>query len=398
MQASAPETSGPVVTLLRSSSPRTGTGSKAAMPELLGVRATVSEPWSEDREQTRAVVIPGPPPRPPPTSRQGTVEDLNPHLASSRLPPSESRAKWWSEEPKPQEADVLVGAPPPSSHPTQRAAPVPVPPRFRPPMPVHAYTAVYNSKVGTHQQIVGHVEKVGGLAICRMGCMELSDPIASRGSPRRLMPADEPLELQSKHLLLSPRGRMTLRDLEISRRAGASLTLAQMDGDSLASSVASLTRRRPRTAPPIAPPPASLASRDDGPFGTAAERQAAERQVAERQAAQREAYERELVVYYNNVAPPSHRMHDRPASAAAARRRLVLQPRMPKRPWTARGVNGSGFERLMVQIQTRRAAKGAWQPPDRYARGPSSPPIHGRKEPRRAFQASRAAMSFAFGA
>ena len=151
-----------------------------------------------ERRSTDSVVIPAPP---PPPSRQPTrelsIEDLKQaaalgeprstvladvssaeerqrvraeaaaRLASSRLPLSGGQAAWRSEEPaqrkqqqrdgksaQKQQRDEKPPSSPPRRHVRHTPEPVPVA-RFRPPMPVHAYTAVFNSKVGTHQQVVG---------------------------------------------------------------------------------------------------------------------------------------------------------------------------------------------------------------------------------------------------
>ena len=247
--------------------------------------------------------------------------------------------------------------------------PVPVPVRRAPPpMMRHAYSFAVSSRqpgVAPVDVIVGTVEKVGGLAICRMGFERLHDPVAdsaARSYSRRRVPEGIPLEIAPSHLVLSPRGRMALRDLCVTKWGQ---TAAEMEGTTLpyGPTPPHLRVGRPRTAPP---------------------------------ALARRVVLNEYGVY---EGPPANhacaRGQSHVAAATAARRRLVLQPAYAQPQWTARRRDGrSNFEHRLDTIVQRRAAPGAWPRPPRYARGPSSPPLAGQRVQRRPFTSSEATMSF----
>ena len=236
---------------------------------------------------------------------------------------------------------------------------VPVPlPRAPAPLTRHSYSFAVGTSghAAAKDLIVGHVEKVGGLAICRMGYERLCDPVAdsaARSYSRRRVPEGIPLEIAPFHLVVSPRGRMNLRDLEVTKHGPSA---SEMEGTTLAYGPA--TRRRPRTAPP--------------------------------------ALARNFNEYGFYEGPPANHAFPREPRVTAAHRRLVLQPASVQPPWTARHRDGrSNFERHLETVVKRRSAPDAWPRPPRNARGPSSPPLHqpGQREQRRPFASSRAATS-----
>lgn len=285
------------------------------------------------------------------------AEDIEPNNAHRHVAWGMSSPRPWPDEKPRLSASDRPQAWVMESGSTTARTPTARPP---PPMARHAYSFAIDSRQPggtTHDIMVASVERVGGLAICRMGLGKLSDPVAissARSYSRRNVPEGMPLELSSQSLLLSPRGRMALRDLELTKYSPSA---AEMEGSCI---LAQERVRPPEGRPTYRTAPPALTKFKLNAYGV---------------------YERPPANHA--IRPPCDSPRSLASSSAARERRKVeWQIRSgyvtPPQPWVARRAANGGstnFELYVQRCAERRAAPGAKPRPPRHARGPSAPPL-----------------------